>query len=480
MKSVLYVRKMYFYQLLAGFLLISLAGVAQPESKSVKLTFSERKIGLDQTFRISVHLSGFTVKHPPEFPQISGFDQGEVNIRQPNSTTDEQVFTQHYLPRSTGIFMLRIFRVEVGAEQVSSERSLMITVEDREKADTSAPATELLNPSPEATVPYFSTKDGGALVTQVNKSSLFVGEELTAELYFYQRSNSRIPLEFPENFYSQVSDLSEQLHPASCWEDRFGIEKPVREQVKIRGVTYDRYRLYRVLLYPLSSQEVVLPSVRIEMLKPDLSKNYSRWQLSPRTPVTFMSNQVRIPVKDLPEHPLSGQVAVGNFVLEEGVSEFSLNTGDPLGYRFSIEGYGNLKAARPPSPPESRLFETYPPEVEDYAYRQQGGMYRLKSVRYTLIAQEPGKYAMGDLFQWIYFNTQTARYDTLRGALEVAVSGEPLLDKKVREQNNSMWGRVSNQLRGVGRNPLSELWGINVLIIGMAVVALILLVRRSK
>jgi hypothetical protein len=41
-----------------------------------------------------------------------------------------------------------------------------------------------------------------------------------------------------------------------------------------------------------------------------------------------------------------------------------------------------------------------------------------------MIPKEPGKYKLGDYFQWVFFNPKTASYDTLKSKLTVNVTGE--------------------------------------------------------
>lgn len=456
---------------------------AQPGNGALHLSYSRRKIDLSESFRISVHLQGFTTKYPPEFPEIEGFDKSEVLIQQPDRTQGEQVFTQVYKPRSTGIFMLRLFRIRVGNRKISSQKSLMLTVINRQPRRASGPRRSMSRKRTATAPQYIQLREGGALVLQYNKQEVFVGEELEVNLYFYADPSAKAKLEFPEDFYSQVSDISEKLHPATCWEERFGIEKPKRERIRYQGQDYLRYRLYRVLLYPLGTEDIRLPAVSMEMLKPDIDKNYSRWRLAPRTPVSFSTQAVRIPVRPLPEHPLRNQVAVGNFQLKEGINGFTVETGEAFGYRFSIEGFGNLRTADLPTVQRDPRLEVYPPKVEELSYRQDSvGVYRVKTARYTLIPERPGRYSLGDVFSWIYFNTAEARYDTLRASLDFRAEGEAVMEKRnnTEEKKEAIWTRISNRLQSGGSASPGLLWGINIALLSIGGLAVFVLLRKRK
>jgi hypothetical protein len=47
-----------------------------------------------------------------------------------------------------------------------------------------------------------------------------------------------------------------------------------------------------------------------------------------------------------------------------------------------------------------------------------------KSFNYFLIPKEPGKYDLKNYFQWVFFNPDEQKYDTLKSRLTVYVTGE--------------------------------------------------------
>ncbi|MEM6298620.1 MAG: hypothetical protein AAF740_08035, partial [Bacteroidota bacterium] len=379
------------------------------------------------------------------------------------------------IPIRKGVFQLRIFRIRIGTNQINSKKSHLITVEDAIPNLIPDNRNRPISASEKAESPYFDTSQGGALVLQTNKKDVFLGEELEVTLYFYINRPSTVPLDFPENIYNQINDLAEELHPVSCWEDRFGIERPIREVITVRGRQYERFRLYRVLLYPFSEQEIVLPSVRLEMLKGSLKGQYNRSRLSPRKLETFRSQAVGVKVKPLPQHPLKGEVAVGTFRLSEGISKFYVETGEQLGYSFGVEGHGNLRAAKLPEFLNQEAFEVYPPKVENLALQRPDGMLRSRVARYSLVPKISGTYEMADLFSWVYFNTDKADYDTLQSSLRFFVEGDTILSEttpiSTPPTEDTAWRGSSNKLRGKsGHN-----WLINGVLI-FAILSLSILV----
>ncbi len=485
-KSVLSIKKgqiIYFFAISLCFFVFGDVFLLQAAPEPLRLAFSKRKIARNETFQITVYVHGFTTKYPPEFPEISGFDKGELVIRQPRHPGEEQVFTQHYLPTAPGIFMLRIFRMSVGKHQVHTPASLTITVEDRQDKPTQAIPDGIPDkPSPPA-IPAFSTQgSGAALVLQASHERVFVGQELELNLFLYLDAETQHTIEFPENLYSQISQVADQLHPSSCWEERFGIERPEMERIRLRGQDYVRYRLYRVLLYPMAQQPLAFPSVQMDMLKIDLNQDYNRWRITPRLPLPLRTNPLRVHVDELPLHPLREQVAVGNFSLKEGISTFSTQTGSPISYNFGIEGYGNLRTARLPEPRPNDGLDVYPPKIEEFSYRQREGIHRTKQGRYQFVAKSPGFYRTQDLFRWVYFNTRHHRYDTLRGSLQFFAEGAtldtPLSDLMDAEQEER-WPNVDNRLRNLDPENYPD-WIVNFFLVACMLVALWLLYKRKR
>jgi hypothetical protein len=60
-----------------------------------------------------------------------------------------------------------------------------------------------------------------------------------------------------------------------------------------------------------------------------------------------------------------------------------------------------------------------------------------KTERILIIPSQPGKFALKSYFNWIFFNTRTAAYDTLQSGAILAVSGQPS-DRLLNTQSESM------------------------------------------
>jgi hypothetical protein len=81
-----------------------------------------------------------------------------------------------------------------------------------------------------------------------------------------------------------------------------------------------------------------------------------------------------------------------------------------------------------------------------------------------MIPKEPGHYKLGDYFQWIYFDPNQKKYDTLRSALTVYVKGESKKNEAIQSNDpGSFYDKIQatdNNLRTVSDTRWQK-WAFN-------------------
>ena len=77
-----------------------------------------------------------------------------------------------------------------------------------------------------------------------------------------------------------------------------------------------------------------------------------------------------------------------------------------------------------PVVPTTDAFDFYAPNVKQDITRSSGRVTGTKSFNYYGIPNEPGTYELGDYFQWVFFNPDDEKYDTLRSNQTLVVTGE--------------------------------------------------------
>jgi hypothetical protein len=251
-----------------------------------------------------------------------------------------------------------------------------------------------------------------------------VGEGFTATLSFLVADNNRAPMQFYE-LGKQLSEILKKIKPANCWEENFNIENIEGEVIDINGKGYTQYKIYQAAFYPLNAQPLTFPSVGLEMIKFKVAKNPSFFGQNRQEDFkTFYSRPLSVKVKELPPHPLRNSVAVGDYQLAEQFSAKNPKTGQSMGYEFRIIGEGNITAIEKPVLKNDANFDFYEPNMKQSIRREGGRVVGNKTFNYFMIPKEPGEFNLGDYFQWVFFNPNTKKYDTLQSQYKLRVAGE--------------------------------------------------------
>jgi hypothetical protein len=100
-----------------------------------------------------------------------------------------------------------------------------------------------------------------------------------------------------------------------------------------------------------------------------------------------------------------------------------------------------------------------------------------------MIPKEPGKYDLGDYFQWVYFNPIERKYDTLRSKQVVTVQGESKKNQSI--ESSDMGGfydnidTVSNELQTHKSSGWIQ-WGANIFAVLMVGLSIYLISRKTQ
>jgi hypothetical protein len=129
--------------------------------------------------------------------------------------------------------------------------------------------------------------------------------------------------------------------------------------------------------------------------------------------------------------------------LEERINRTQLQTGQSVSYEFNIYGEGNISSIAKPVIPANGNFDFYEPNVKQNINREAGHISGTKSFSYFMIPKEPGTYNLGNYFQWVFFNPQTKKYDTLASKQTVTVLGESYKNQSIGSNDlGSFYDRI--------------------------------------
>lgn len=404
-----------FCKLLVLFFCCITAVVGQAVDNVASIELGQTNFLIERPFTISVIIPHSDTRPTVVFPDIAGFLKKGTSVSVTTSevggkTLTNQVITQNYQARAPGRFQVPSFTVIVNGEAVLSEGTLLVV---RPSAQTTFP----LNASLTAPVP---PPNGAAFLSlRTSKSAIYSGEGVGLTVSFFVADNYPYELSFTA-LDKQLQAITKKIRPANAWEENLSITELTPVSVVIGGKKFREYRLYQSVFYPLSNQGLRLPAVSLWLSR--------RPVVGPPAPqpetVVFTSKPVAITVRPLPPHPLRGRVPVGLFQLEEGLERQRVGIGQSVRYTFAITGEGNIATLPAPATlSDSTAVDVFPPEERHTVNNEGNQVTGRKTFTYFIVPHHNGVVSLANRFQWIYFDPQTARYDTLRPHLQLKVGG---------------------------------------------------------
>jgi hypothetical protein len=476
------------FKCLLSFFLLAVASNVQ--AQQVQIVLGPDEIGENQAWTITITVQNGELKKYDNFPEIVGFrKRGTSNQSSTSIINGQASFTQSiimtYLPTKQGTFTIPDFTLRVNDKpiRVAGKKVKVGAPVQRQQSD---PFRDFFNSSPDdffgrGETEFVDVKEDAFLALTTNKDEIYAGEGVNVTLSFYVASGNRAPLQFYE-LQRQLAEIVKKIRPVNCWEENFNIENIEAESVTISGKDYNQYKIYQATLFPLNAEEIVFPSVGLEMIKFKVAKNPSFFGQNRQEDFkTFYSKQKKVKVKELPPHPLRDVVAVGDYHLDEGLRSTDLETGKSTPYQFNIYGEGNIAGIEKPGVKNSGIFEFYEPNVRQDITRANNRITGTKSFNYFIIPKEPGQYKLGDYFHWVFFNPNKKKYDTLRSTLTVYVKGESKKNEVIESNDpGSFYDKLNttdNTIRNIADNRWQK-WVFNSFIVLMLGASVYFLVKK--
>ncbi len=424
---------------LSALVLLMTASTKHLFAQELSVEVGKTEIALNEALQITATVTNGQLSGAGGFPEIKGFTKiGTSSSSYTNiingKISQSQSVIQNYKPSKEGTFQIPAFTMSVNGKQVSFGGATVrvgAAVQQRDPWDT---FFGMDNDASE-NVDYVNVKEDAFFAVAPNKDEVFVGEGFNLSIAMYIADQNQATMEWHE-VGQQLTDILKKIKPSNCWEENFSVEEIIPERVTIGGKGYRQYKVYQANFYPLNNKPISFPSTEFKMIKFKVANRQSFFGSAYQKDFTvFRSKPKTVRVKDLPPHPLKDKVAVGNYKLEEAISSENLQTGQSFEYKFKVVGEGNISAAREPMLPEVRDFEIYPPNVKQQVNRSGNNVYGSKLFTYMAIPKEPNWYKLGDYFQWVYFNLNTQKYDTLKSALRVRVTGESKMNVSIESND---------------------------------------------
>ncbi len=241
-------------------------------------------------------------------------------------------------------------------------------------------------------IPNINAQDAFAIVAEVDKTSAYKGEQITATWYLYTKAGVREidTLKYPnlKGFWKEDIELATLL---------------TFQPAELNGQQYNKALLASYALFPIEAGKALIDSYRAKVT---VLGGFGR-------AVTNTKNSADIPilVKPLPEAPLGAVFsgAVGEFQMKAASDSTSVVAHQPFAIKVRIDGRGNAKQFELPN------FQL-PSNVELYDIKKEAKFFKdglsYKEFEVLLIPREEGNITIPALSTTI-FNPKTEKYETL-------------------------------------------------------------------
>jgi hypothetical protein len=388
------------------------------------LLVGEKSITLEENFSLSfiIKSANASIETPsfkfPELPGLRklGVSRSKATDIQNGESVFSYTFSQYYQASATGSLLIPPAEVIVNQQSLKTEAFALQISESAQKE-------EVVEDTKEQIEDLFKGQSSLFLALTSTQFQPFVGQGFTLKFSLFIPDDNSTRYSFDRNDL-QIPLLIQKIRPKNCWEESFGLQEVKVSKVVYRNKKYTEYRFFQSTFFALDAKKIVIPSLSLHLLK-----NNEK--------VVFSSKPIVISPKELPNHPLKGKIPVGDFHLEETLSQAQVQTGDTVVYVSSVVGDGNSILW------DSKLIESdyflnfFPIGTQSSVYPYGDKMFGNKTEKILIIPSQPGKFALKSYFNWIFFNTRTATYDTLRSEAILAVSGQPS-DRLLNTQAETM------------------------------------------
>ncbi|SEL51808.1 Oxygen tolerance [Stigmatella aurantiaca] len=233
------------------------------------------------------------------------------------------------------------------------------------------------------------------LRASLDRDDVYVGEQVTLSLYIYSRvdlsSVDAVTMPKLEGFWSEEVESPTQLSG---------------ERRTVNGIPYRAYLLRRRALFPVKAGSLTITAAEADITTGFLFAGHR---------VHRVANVLKVRVKPLPPGapPGMANAHVGDWQLTLDVSPTSVELGQPITVRVTLEGSGNVKNVTPPKLNAPSALKVYDPSTSDRLSPVRNRIQGQRVQEYLVMPQRTGTFTLPAL-EFPYFDPGRRAYDVAR------------------------------------------------------------------
>jgi hypothetical protein len=281
----------------------------------------------------------------------------------------------------------------------------------------------------------------------VNKSKVYIGEQVNASIKIYTALNSKgfeaEKLPNFNGFWSKDIPLPEKLE--------------MKREI-INGKEYVSVEIKKIVLFPTRAGTLEISPLKMKTIALVPVAMKSKTPRQPRSLMeailqsmgadmnsggvefkeiahVFSSGSEKITVLPLPLNaPASFSGGVGRFSFNAFTDKKELKTDEALNQKFELQGTGNLPLIEAPKAEWNEDFEVYDPQLKEN-YNVEPSFGGAKAWNYVIIPHQPGSFKTPNI-AFTYFDLDQKKYVTITApATPIKITGNPTKAKEKGKKN---------------------------------------------
>ncbi len=390
-------------------MILFLAALLTAADLEVTAYVNRTTIGINDALQYTIEISGENADKigTPGLPDLEGFSNQGVSTSSSSSYT---IVNGSFQSSVTKKYQYTLRPQKLGTITIPS-----ITIKyKKESYKTAAIKINVVpgsnEPAPATSRPQSNRSSSSDNSTEKLADNIFIDVEVSD---YNPYSNEPVTVNY--NLYAKydVTSLSFQEEPSfiGFWkEDVFTPTKMNFRRQTRNGEIFNVMTLKTYAIFPSQSGNIKVDPLKMNVDIRTESRTFFDFGSSKK--YLIQSKPLNFNVKDFPPGAPAGfSGAVGSFQLTSSISDADLKVGDSFTYSLEISGKGNFNNLELASLPEINHLRFLDPEIStDINSNKINGK---KTLRYLVIAQEPGQFSIPAL-SFSYFNPDRNKYITLQ------------------------------------------------------------------
>ncbi|MDQ7798279.1 MAG: BatD family protein [Candidatus Edwardsbacteria bacterium] len=405
----------YFFSILSAVIITSSVHAAVIDFNA---SVDQTTVGLGDQFTLTVTVQGQDMASvpKPELPELPDFNllgnssSQSTNIQFVNGKMSKQAsvnFIYYLSAKKLGQLTIGPCKIKYQEQEYTSQPiQIEVTKSSTVRAQSSRPGR---NSGGQANIPL-----EGNLFLSANsdKRTVYVGEQITVDFTLYNRF--------------QISDagISEMPTFSGFWTEKvYDADKFSWKQKDLNGKQYNYMMLKRVALFPMSSGELTVSPMSMNIAVVQSSRDFFDFFGTTRS-VRVESKPITINAKPLPEgKPAEFTGGVGKFSIQASLDKNLVTGNEPINLTVKITGTGNIRLIEKPLIASIPGLKIMDPEVKENIQVSGDAIKGSKTFTFPIIPQSDGKYVIPAV-KLAYFDPADRSYHTIQTQqFECAASG---------------------------------------------------------